>query len=277
VNKINTLAIAFAILLSGCASQQQAQTDSLENNDTVNNEPPEQALAENAGVSDPFEAVNRLMWDLNYEVLDRFLLKPLTQGYVAVTPQPVRTGLLNASENLTEPASVINNALQGKGTDSFVSASRFLVNTTVGIFGIFDVADSIGLERKEEDFNQVLGVWGVGTGPYLMLPALGPSDFRDFTGKLVDRFYWPETVLRDPYTIGAAVINLLETRATLLDQEGTLERAIDPYLFVRDAYFQRTAFQVSDGKISERSEEEIEKEADDFEDFEALFEDVPVN
>lgn len=275
MNKINGLVLGLAIILSGCASQQQAQTDSLENNQQASPEQSEQAQVQNAEVSDPFEAFNRLMWDLNYEVLDRFLVKPVTQGYVAVTPRPVRKGLLNAAENLSEPANFVNNALQGKGTDSLTSASRFLVNTTVGVLGIFDVAESMGLERKEEDFNQVLGVWGVDTGPYLMLPALGPSDFRDFTGKVVDRFYWPETVLRDPYTIAATVIGLLETRATLLDQEGTLERAMDPYLFVRDAYFQRTAFQVSDGKINERSQEEIDAEADDFEDFESLFEDIP--
>ena len=302
MNRINIALLLSAVVLSGCASQQQAKIDASantapastvsastistssdvdiienENTATENTYESEQSAGASNGVYDPFEPINRIVWDFNRDILDRFILKPLTQGYVAITPQLIRTGLLNAAENLEEPANAINNALQGKGGDSASSAGRFLVNSTVGLLGIFDVADLMGIERKEEDFNQVLGVWGVGTGPYLMLPALGPSDVRDLTGTYIDRFYWPETVLEDRYTIAATVVRLLETRATLLDQEANLDRALDPYLFVRDAYFQRTAFQVSDGEISQRSEEEIEQEADDFEDFESLFEDIPEN
>ncbi|WP_352109338.1 VacJ family lipoprotein [Glaciecola sp. XM2] len=264
----NALLLLIAVMVSGCAANPQAQVESASNESA-------QYVQEDEGVSDPFEPINRVMWDFNRNVLDRFLVKPATQVYVAVMPQPVRTGLLNASENIAEPANAINNLLQGKPTESFASTSRFLINTTVGVLGIFDVAESMGVPRQEEDFNQVLGVWGFGTGPYLMLPALGPSDVRDFVGTYVDRFYWPETVLEDPYTISAAVVGLLETRATLLDQEANLERSLDEYLFVRDAYFQRVAFEVSDGEITERSQEEIEQEADDFEDFESLFEDIP--
>nr|WP_136251695.1 VacJ family lipoprotein [Ningiella ruwaisensis] len=251
-------------LLSACTSSQREQFEEARIN---------QAQEDRTTVSDPFEPVNRVVWDFNRDVLDRFILKPVTQGYVAITPMPVRNGLLNASENIQEPANVINNFLQGKPSDSFASFSRFVINSTIGIFGLFDVAESMGIERQEEDFNQVLGNLGIGTGPYIMLPILGPSDVRNFTGEMVDRFYWPETVLADQYAVGAAVVRLLETRATLLDQEANLERALDQYLFVRDAYFQRSAFELSDGKFGQRTEEEIQEEAEDFEDFESLFED----
>jgi phospholipid-binding lipoprotein MlaA len=219
---------------------------------------------------DPLEPINRVVWDFNYEILDRFLVKPLTKTYVAITPQPIRNGLLNASDNIEEPVNFINNLLQGKAQDSASSAARFAINSTVGILGIFDVASSMGIERKEEDFGEVLGVWGAGTGPYLMLPALGPSDIRSFTGRVVDGYIWPNTVLADPYLIAALAVSVIETRASLLEQEEILERSLDQYLFVRDAYFQRLAFKVSDGAIKQKTEEEIEKEQDDFSDFEDL-------
>jgi phospholipid-binding lipoprotein MlaA len=103
-----------------------------------------------------------------------------------------------------------------------------------------------------------------------MLPALGPSDIRSFTGRIVDNYYWPSTVLEDPYLIAASVVSVIEARASLLEQEEILNRSLDPYLFVRDAYFQRLAFEVSDGEIEQKSDEELEEEQDDFSDFEDL-------
>ena len=254
--------------VTGCASnaniesipqQVNVETDALE----VREETTETNV-------DPIEPINRLVWDFNYEVLDKFLLKPATQVYVAYTPQLVRTGLSNAADNIEEPANSINNLFQGKVEDSMTSVARFAINSTVGLLGFFDVASNMSLEQKREDFGQVLGVWGVGTGPYLMLPALGPSDIRSFTGDVVDNYYWPGTVLKDPIVISAALVSILETRALLLEQEEQLNRALDPYLFVRDAYFQRLAFEVSDGAFEEKSEEELEVEQDDFSDFEDL-------
>jgi phospholipid-binding lipoprotein MlaA len=257
--------LAVMLTLGGCASSdRQAQIDAAKQNDN-----PSQVQN-----PDPLESVNRVVWDFNFDILDRFLLKPLTQGYVAVTPQFIRTGLLNASENLEEPANTINNLLQGKAEDSAASLGRFAINSTVGLLGFFDVANKMGLPRKEEDFGQVLGVWGVGTGPYLMLPALGPSDVRSFTGRIVDNVYWPLSVLESQYVIASNVVGVLETRAVLLEQEAQLERSLDPYLFVRDAYFQRLAFEVSDGKVPMKSQEEVEKESDDFAEFEGLLDDL---
>lgn len=269
INQFKIIALVFALGLGGCASQSASEQAELENNQ-------EAAVVENNTAAekednvDPFEPINRVFWDFNYEILDRFLVKPVTVAYITVTPQFVRTGLLNASENLSEPASAVNNLLQGKPVESLTSVGRFLVNSTIGIVGLFDVATKMGLEEKEEDFGEVLGVWGVGTGPYLMLPALGPSDFRSLTGRVVDNVYWPTTVINDPYVIAANVVKIVEVRASLLDQEETLNRSLDRYLFVRDAYFQRLAFKVSDGKVNVKTEEELEEEEDDFSDFEDL-------
>jgi phospholipid-binding lipoprotein MlaA len=257
------LILCSLFVLGGCTANQREQIEEAKIN---------QAKEDLAEVSDPLEGVNRAMWALNRDVLDKFILKPVTRGYVAITPQPVRTGLLNAANNLEEPSNTINNLLQGKPSDSFASFSRFLINSTVGIFGIIDVAQHIGIDRKEEDFSHVMGAIGIDSGPYLMLPFFGPRDVRGLTGDIIDRFYWPETILDDPSTIAASVVRLLELRAQLLNQEELLERSLDPYLFVRDIYFQRSAFDLSDGKIGQQTEEELQEEADDFADFEALLE-----
>lgn len=273
INQFKIIALICALGIGGCASPGANQQSGLEDNRetaiVVSSAAPEKDK-----YADPFEPINRVFWDFNYEILDRFLVKPITIAYVTVTPTFVRTGLLNASENLSEPASAVNNLLQGKPVESLTSVGRFLVNSTIGIVGFFDVATKMGLEEKEEDFGEVLGVWGLGTGPYLMLPALGPSDFRSLTGKVVDNVYWPTTVINDPYVIAANVIKIVEVRASLLDQEATLNRSLDRYLFVRDAYFQRLAFKVSDGKVKAKTEEELEEEQEDFSDFEDLLKDI---
>ena len=276
-NKLTLVGLLFTMLLTaGCATNNTATQVNLDSN-AQNTALINQSTQENSQVAssaspiwDPLEPINRVVWDFNYEILDRFLLKPVTQGYVAVMPAPVRTGLVNASNNIEEPVNFINNLLQGKARDSASSLVRFAVNSTIGFFGIFDVATSMGVERKSEDFGEVLGVWGVGTGPYLMIPALGPSDLRSMTGRVFDGYVWPNTVISDPYLIAALAVDVIETRAALLDQEETLKRSLDQYLFVRDAYFQRLAFKVSDGAIQQKSEEELEKEQDDFSDFEDL-------
>ena len=272
-NKCKIIALVFAFGLGGCASQSANEQAELSKNQEIVAEL-ESPMAEAEENSDPFEAVNRVFWDFNYEILDHFLVKPVTIAYITVTPQFIRSGLLNASENLSEPASAVNNLLQGKPVESLTSVGRFLLNSTVGIVGLFDVASTMGLEEKEVDFGEVLGVWGVGTGPYLMLPALGPSDFRSFTGSVVDNVYWPTTILDDPYVIASNVIKIMEVRASLLEQEEILNRSLDQYLFVRDAYFQRLAFKVSDGKVKIKTTEELEEEDDDFSNFEDLLQDM---
>ena len=265
-NKLAFLLILLSLSLGGCAAKPTPLAEKADSPIAPVNE----VAVDKDAVYDPLEPFNRLMWDFNYDILDKFLIKPLTKGYIYVTPQPVRTGLLNAANNIEEPANSINNMLQGKFESGFISVGRFAINSTIGLLGIFDVASNMGLAREKEDFGEVLGVWGVGTGPYLMLPGLGPYDVRSITGKVVDSYYWPSTVIEDPYLIAAATVSLLETRAALLEQEENLNRSLDPYLFVRDAYFQNLAFKVSDGKIKQKSEQELEEEQDDFSDFEDL-------
>jgi len=247
--------------LGGCASNNaQEQAATTNSSTTVDTTDPR----------DPFESVNREVWDFNWEVLDAYILRPVTITYVTVMPQFARTGLVNAAENLREPANFTNNLLQGKIDDSLDSLARFLINTTVGLVGTIDVASKIGLERKEEQFGETLAVWGVETGPYLMLPFLGPSDPRSFTGDYVDGFAFPMTLIDGTLNLARIGISLLETRAQLIDQEAQLEQAVDDYAFIKNAYFERLEFRVTDGKSADKALGE--EQLDDFADFEAMLE-----
>lgn len=131
--------------------------------------------------ADPWETMNRQTYAFNTTV-DHYVFRPVAKGYKAVTPKPVRTCVSNMMDNLTEPRNAVNNVLQGKGNGAFVSFMRFIVNSTFGVFGCFDVASMGDLTPHYEDFGQTLGTWGVGNGPYLVLPLLGPSTVRDTVG-----------------------------------------------------------------------------------------------
>jgi len=220
--------------------------------------------AQTSDPRDPLESVNRVMWDFNYDILDRFIVKPATKGYLAITPKPVRTGLINAVDNLEEPANMLNNAMQGKIDGMMTSLARFLVNSTVGVLGVFDVASAMDLTVKEEDFGQTLGSYGLQTGPYLMLPARGPTDIRSTTGDVVDGLMFPMNVLNSNVTILSFVIKGLDARASLMEREAALDNALDPYGFVKNAYFQKLEFEVNDGVIDEDSL------LDEFDDIESL-------
>ncbi|WJG08582.1 VacJ family lipoprotein [Aliiglaciecola sp. LCG003] len=252
-NKI-LLVIATLLALGGCASRQ-ASDEQVEN----------QGYAD---PRDPIEGFNRVMWDFNYDVLDAYILRPTTVVYVDYMPHVARTGLYNAALNLEEPSNTLNNLLQGKVGGSLTSLGRFVLNSTVGILGLIDVAKEIGLERQEEEFGEVLGKYGIGTGAFLMIPAMGPSDIRSSVGDFVDSSYFP---LQDLSFYVAAVrtgIKALEARAQLIEQEGNLEQSLDPYAFVKNAYFQNLEFKVTDGKVPP-SELQVDPEVEEegFEDF----------
>jgi len=254
---------ALLLTLSACSTKPQTATADV----AVNNAEAAEVSAATAQPEpmtderDPFESVNRKMWTFNYDYLDAYLLKPATKGYIAVVPKPARTGLSNMVNNLSEPANFLNGLLQGKPKSSAVSAGRFLLNSTVGLVGLFDVATSAGLEVKEEDFGQTLGVWGVGHGPFLMIPARGPSTVRNLTGDLVDNLYFPMSVLNTPQTIAKFTIGALSGREALMQQEKLLNDSLDPYAFVKDAYFQRQEYQQYDGNppAAEVDEEALEE------------------
>lgn len=201
---------------------------------------------------DPLETINRQTHALNM-TLDEYVLHPVAQGYVDYVPESVRDSVHNFYSNLREPRNAINNLLQGKGADSAVSVARFLINSTVGIVGLFDVASYMNLEHAPEDFGQTLGKWGVPAGPYIVWPLLGPSTLRDTVGYPFDvaadpstYLYWGESDLV-PYSLAQGALYVIDMRAGLLATDAMLATAVDPYVAVREAYLQNREFSVYDG------------------------------
>ncbi len=186
----------------------------------------------------------------------------MTRAYVRVVPQPIRTGVSNFFDNLNTPTVMINDALQGKLLAAANDLGRFLLNSTVGLAGILDPATPAGLAHNDEDFGQTLGAWGVHPGPFVELPILGPSDVRDGTSKLVDTYTNPRQYINNT-TVRYAIYlpYLVDRRAALLSLDDTLKRVYDPYAFIRDAYLQRRAYLVSDGKVTD-DEPLVDPEAD---------------
>ena len=211
---------------------------------------------------DPLESINRPFWTFTWDYADKYVAKPASEAYVEYTPVFVREGLYNVALNLNEPSAIINNLLQAKFSDAATSTGRFLLNSTIGLFGFFDPASDFGWERKQEEFGEVLGSYGVGDGPYLVVPGLGPSSVREEAGDFVDRYYWPLAVIDFwPNIVRMAILGL-EGRAAIKDQEALIQEAIDPYEFVKNAYFQNMKYKVYDGnpplEINEDEEAELE-------------------
>ena len=209
-------------------------------------------------INDPFEEINRLTFEFN-ESLDRNFLKPVAQAY-AKTPIPIKKGVSNFFNNLEEVETSVNQILQGKPVLALNDITRFVINSTIGLGGFIDVATKIGLTRHEEDFDQTLALWGVPSGPYIMLPALGPSSLRDtlarpFSSFLSVTFHMTET----DGNIALKGIDALETRERLLEIESLIYG--DRYDFVKDSYIQYLNYEVKDGV---GVEDEFLEEMDDF-------------
>jgi phospholipid-binding lipoprotein MlaA len=197
---------------------------------------------------DPFEPMNRAIYSFN-DGVDKVVMKPLAQAYQAVFPAIVRTGVSNVFSNLNDIVVALNNLLQGKIGLAFSDISRVMINTTVGILGIMDVASDLGIEKNDEDFGQTLGYWGIGDGPYLVLPFIGPRNIRDTVGLVVDWETDPTSYI-DPNRDRNAVqgFRLVTRRAELLNASKVLEVAsLDEYEFLRDAYLQRRRNLIYDG------------------------------
>lgn len=213
---------------------------------------------------DPFERYNRAMYQFN-DSLDKAVIKPIAKGYVAVVPEPVNKGITNFFGNLGDVLVLINNVLQLKLPQAASDTGRVIVNSTIGLLGIIDVATPIGLRKHNEDFGQTLGRWGIGSGPYLVLPFFGPSSPRDGIGLYVDysQFNLTTNQVEDAATRNALLItNAIDTRADLLSASRLLETAaLDPYTFTREAYLQRRRHLVYDGNPPL---EEFEDFEDDF-------------
>ena len=197
---------------------------------------------------DPWEGFNRAVFEFN-DVADRYVAAPVARTYKKVTPDLVDQGIENVFNNVGEVKNFANDLLQGKPGDALVDFSRFLINTTVGVLGIFDVAGKIGLERQSEDFGQTLGYWGAGSGPYLMLPFLGPSTPRHFTGFVTDGFALPSAwdEVESPEVYYARALQIVDRRADLIPAESFISG--DSYVFVRNAFLQRREFLINDGKV----------------------------
>lgn len=207
------------------------------------------ATGPNANPKDPLEPMNRSISRFN-DVLDDNVLKPAATGYKENVPDLVQTGVRNVFNNLSDIWSTVNNGLQLKGRDTAESFARVVVNTTVGIYGLFDVASYLNLERHPEDFGQTLGYWGMPSGPYVVLPLFGPSSVRDGVSSLgIDMPNDPvKQIDHVPTRNATTVVRLVNKRASLLKASDMLEEAsLDKYAFTRDAYFQYRRSQIYDG------------------------------
>lgn len=218
---------------------------------------PVQALAEEKN-PDPLESWNRKVFAFN-DWADHYVMRPVATGYTRVTPDPVERGISRMFSNLGEVSNVVNALLQGKFSYAASSTGRFLVNSTVGLAGFFDVASHMELAKSDgEDFGQTLGHWGVPSGPYLVLPLLGSSTLRDAPALAVDLHTNPAYYIEDnAVRLGVAGLWAISSRADLLAAESLVSG--DRYLFIRDVYLQRREYLVRDG--------EIEDDFGDFDDY----------
>jgi phospholipid-binding lipoprotein MlaA len=217
------------VLLGGCAS------------------PP----ADPAGVNDPYEASNRAIFDFNLSI-DRTFLRPTAERYQNYVPEAVRDSLRNALDTLHAPVVVANDLMQAEAGRAGTMTGRFLVNATLGLGGLFDVASRFGLDAHDEDFGQTLAVWGVGDGPYVMLPLLGPSNPRDAAGKAVDLALDPFSYIKFKRHLlwegTRQYLNIVDNRARSLETFDAIERdSLDFYASARSLYRQNRAYQIRNG------------------------------
>ena len=203
-----------------------------------------------SNTSDPWQAMNRKIQKFN-DTADRWVLKPVAKGYAKITPHLVRTGISNFFVNLSYPIVVVNQFLQGKFHDGASDTGRFIMNTTLGIGGLFDPASGARLPLHEEDFGQTFAKWGAGSGPYLVVPLFGPTTLRDGAGSAAGFFAQPTRYLidDDATRYGMTALNVIQIRASLLDVEQLISG--DRYLFMRDAYLQRREYLIKDGQVTD--------------------------
>ena len=236
------LLLLLVLALAGCAAAQRRAPDP----------------------RDPLEPINRAVFSFN-DGFDRHFMRPVARGYKAITPDPVEQGVRNFFANLGDVRNLLNDLLQLKPTEALDDFGRLTINSTFGLLGVFDIATDVGLERNDEDFGQTLGYWGVPDGPYLVLPILGPSSLRDAPSLYVDYRTSPQTyaVHRQWLSNTLWALNFTSVRAELLGVSAVLDDvAFDRYQSLRDAWFERRAFQVSDGASAKSQDEELMDELD---------------
>lgn len=212
---------------------------------------------------DPLEGLNRKVMAFN-DTADRWVLKPVARGYTKVVPRVVRRGVTNFFDNLTYPIVVVNQFLQGKWRAGLTDTGRFVLNTTVGIGGLFDPATAAGLPQNNEDFGQTFARWGVGAGPYIVIPLLGPSTFRDGAGSACSAALYPWAYMdEEEVRYAATALYAVNGRAGLLEAEELISG--DRYSFLRDAYLQRREFLIKDGEVEDEFIDEDWEDAEPIE------------
>lgn len=227
------------VFLMACAQQQQVKS-----------------------IPDPWEPFNRRVYVFN-EGFDRYFMKPVAKGYKAVTPEPAEQGVSNFFANLSDFKTAFNDFLQLKVWDGVSDSGRFLINSTLGIVGLVDVASEMGLEKHNEDFGQTLGRWGMPSGPYVMLPFLGPSTTRDAPSLVIDYYSSPQTYFVDAVALRNSLwaMDFINKRAELLSLDVVLEDvAYDKYVLLRDAYLTRREYLVTDGRSQQQDTDELMNE-----------------
>jgi phospholipid-binding lipoprotein MlaA len=232
--RTSLLALCLLLLTAGCAALPPGKRDP----------------------RDPWERMNRATFRFN-DKFDRAIARPVARGYRAVTPHFVQTGIRNVYDNVDTTIVMLNDLLQGEFKSFASDTGRLLLNTTIGIGGLADPATALGLDKNDRDFGQTLGKWGVGSGPYLVLPFLGPSDVRDGVGRLADTYSTPRTYIKNSYWYwGVWLLDAVDLRSRFLDTDRLMDTAYDPYAFLRNAYLQHRDFKVNGGQSSSEEEQE---------------------
>lgn len=219
--------ILLALLLGGCATQRVTLTD------------PQR---------DPWEGYNRKVHAFNQSV-DRAIVRPVAKGYAAVMPDGPQRGVRNFFRNLNYPVTLINALLQGKPNRAAEATGRFMINSTIGLLGFFDVATKAGIPNYDEDFGQTMAVWGWEESRYLVMPFLGPFTVRDVLGRSFYGYFHPVSwAIREHDQYIPLVVDLISLRAELLPLQADLDAAADPYVLIRDVYLQNREYDIYDGE-----------------------------
>jgi phospholipid-binding lipoprotein MlaA len=245
---LKSVCLMLVVLLAACATRPDPS-----------NAAASQAFEE---TNDPIEPLNRYFFELN-RFLDIIIVKPVATWYEGVVPDPARNGIRNFLDNLDSPVILANDGLQGEWDRAGVTATRFGINSTVGVLGLFDPASGWGYPQHREDFGQTLATYGTPEGPYIFLPILGPAPPRDLTGFIVDKFFDPLTYIywNGPYTVSVTrfVVNGIDVRSRNLGTLDQIERtSVDYYATVRSLYRQSRNNEIANGKTTNESLPDID-------------------
>ncbi|MGK2926571.1 MAG: MlaA family lipoprotein, partial [Lysobacterales bacterium] len=222
--------LLLAALLAGCATQQTTQQTTLTD-----------------PARDPWEGYNRSMYTFNNS-LDRAVFRPVAKGYDAVMPDGPQRGVRNFFRNLGYPVTLLNSLLQGNMERAFTSTGRFLMNSSIGVLGFFDVASKAGIPYYDEDFGQTLATWGWKDSRYLVMPVLGPFTVRDLLGRSFHGYAHPiNWAIREHDQYIPLIVDLVSLRAELLPLQAEFDAAADPYVLIRDVYLQRREYEIYNG------------------------------